>query len=196
MTDEGSRDAIERVGVYVDGHSMKWGASRLGLEVDYSQVLRVAREGGPRSSSGRRIPGLGHERGIVTARVYIEPLKKKVENSDHVDRFVEALGSLGYEVEECFEEGDSSKPAVDRDIIIDMLVAGLGGRVDTVMLLSCDGGYTRPVQILRAVGVRVIVYGFMYTPEALREAASCFVDLADPRAPGGPFTRVRISHSD
>ena len=186
---------MERVALFVDAHNMKGSASRQSLEVDYARVIRDAGAGGPRRGDGGRVRGLDFRRAIVQARVYMDPATPG-DGSEHRERFVSMARSVGYEVVECCEEGDGRKSAADRDIIIDMLLAGLNGHVDTVVLLSGDGGFTRPVWILRSHGIRVWVYAFEDASQTLQEAADVFVDLADPRAPGGPFTRARPAIED
>jgi len=127
---------------------------------------------------------------VVRATVYLGP-PNGGRGLNLREAFVRAVESVGYDVHEACEEGDVNKTAVDRDIIIDALVGGLSGHFDVVVLLSGDGGFTRLVDILRSVGVRVEVCAFGDVSRALREVADRFADLGARTMPGGPLTRVR-----
>jgi hypothetical protein len=178
------------VAIFVDGGNMSRGGQRWDLEVDYGQVLKWTRRGGPARPDGGVCRGLGHQRDIVKATVYMGP-SSSGKGLVLREAFIRAVESVGYDVHEACEEGDGNKTAVDRDIIIDALVGGLGGRFDVMVLLSGDGGFTRLVQILRSVGVRVEVCAFEDASGALRQAGDRFVDLGAQSMPGGPLTRVR-----
>lgn len=175
---------MERVAILVDGPNIGLGAKRRGLLVDFGQVLRWAKQGGP------AVPGLAHERQIVKATVYIGPPSGGQESVAR-GKFLKMLRDLGYQVCVSFEEGNHRKTAVDRDIVIDALVFGLGGHMDTLILLSGDGGFTRLVRVLTSVGIQVIVCSFEDVSQALKNSASQFLDLGTCSTVWGPLTRVR-----
>jgi len=98
---------------------------------------------------------------------------------------------LGFDVVISAEEGNSNKTAVDRDIMLDALALAYGGRVDRIVLLSGDGGFTRLVETLKALGVQVEVCAFPDTSYALRRAADRFWDLTNL-----PLTLARGNESN
>lgn len=165
---------MERVSILIDGNNMAHGARRHGVVVDYGTLLEWAGRGGPRKPNGDFKRGLAYSRQVVLGRVYLGPTRN---NNGARSRFVSLVKGLGLEVAVSAEEGDSSKTAVDRDIMLDALSLAYGGKIDRVLLLSGDGGFTRLVEILRAQGVQVEVCAFPDASQALTEAADLFWDL-------------------
>lgn len=49
--------------------------------------------------------------------------------------------------------------------------------IDTVLIVSSDGGYTETVRELRSMGKRVIIIGEQKTPKRLRESCSWFIEI-------------------
>ncbi len=167
----------ERVAILVDGNNMAHGGRRHGVILDYSAFLLWASQGGPRKPNGQKVKRtLTFPRHVVMARVYLGPS----HNGDGDGRrksFIKLVEEAGFEVRVCAEEGNSNKTAVDRDIIFDALALAYRNRVDRILLLSGDGGFTRLVETLKVLGVQVEVCAFPDTSRALREAADQFWDL-------------------
>jgi len=180
----------ERVAVLVDGNNMAHGSRRHGVIVDYGSLLIWASQGGPRKPDGSKAArGLAHPRHIVLARVYLGPSRNGNERRGH---FIGLMQELGFEVAISAEEGNSNKTAVDRDVMLDALALAYRGKVDRIVLLSGDGGFTRLVETLKALGVQVEVCAFPDASHALRRAADLFWDLTV--LPG--LTMVRNSNSN
>lgn len=175
---------MERVAILIDGNNMAHGSRRHGVMVDYGTLLAWCARGGPRTPKGVVRRGLGYQRQIVLGRIYLGPC-----HSDDGRRgaFIRAMEELGLEVVICAEEGDGSKTAVDRDIILDAMSLANWGRVDRILLLSGDGGYTRLVSMVRALGVQVEVCAFPDASGALQGAADLFWSL--PELAGATLVR-------
>ncbi len=180
----------ERVAVLVDGNNMAHGGRRYGVVVDYGSLLVWVSQGGPRKPDGSKVArGLAHPRHIVLARVYLGPSRNGNNGRSH---FIGLMRELGFEVVVSAEEGDPNKTAVDRDVMLDALALAYGGKVDRIVLLSGDGGFTRLVGMVKALGVQVEVCAFPDASQALRGAADLFWDLTV--LPG--LTRVRNGNSN
>jgi uncharacterized LabA/DUF88 family protein len=165
----------ERVAILIDGNNMSHGSRRHGVVVDYGTLLLWAGQGGPRKPNGcKAIRGLVYPRHIVMARVYLGPSRN---GNDRRESFVALMAEIGFEVVISAEEGNSRKTAVDRDVMLDALALAYGGKVDRVLLLSGDGGFTRMVDTLKALGVQVEVCAFPDVSAALRRSADQFWDL-------------------
>ena len=74
---------------------------------------------------------------------------------------------------------------IDAELVCDLLEIAFEKRVDTIVLVSGDGGYLRPMRIAQRKGVRVEVASTAklgdpppIAPE-LRREADRFIDLAD-----------------
>jgi uncharacterized LabA/DUF88 family protein len=127
----------------------------------------------------------------VLGRVYLGPSRN---GNGRRNSFVELMEDLGLEVVTCAEEGDTSKTAVDRDVMLDALALAYGGKVDRVLLFSGDGGFTRLVEMLKALGVQVEVCSFPDASHALRRAANLFWDLT--ALSGATMVREEALHID
>jgi len=164
----------EWVAVLVDGRNVGMVARRLGVQVVYQAFMRWVVNGGVRGKSGDVMMGK-HPRWVRMARVYLGPTESETNG---LRAFKRAVQEAGFDVRICAEEGNSSKTAVDRDIIIDGLILAIGGRIDRLILVSGDGGFTRFVEIVRGYGVIVEVCFFgSRASRALVEAADRFWDL-------------------
>lgn len=173
---DGGNSMTERVAILIDGNNMAGGCRVHGVVVDYGTLLKWSSQGGPRKQDGTIGRGLAYSRQIVTGRVYLGPCDK---NNGHKgrSRFITAMRELGLEVKIAAEEGDPNKTAVDRDIMLDVLALVYSGKVDRILLLSGDGGFTRVVEMAKALGVQVEVCAFPDASQALRDAATVFWDL-------------------
>ena len=167
---------LERVAVLIDGTNIAHGCRRNGVRLDYSLLLDWLSAGGGRNLIGAK--EVGYRRVITLARVYLGPPGNNDDRArENFIRMVTAGGRFSVQI--CTEEGDSRKSAVDRDMTIDALLLAFYRRMDTCALFSGDGGFTRLVRILRALGVFVEVYAFASdTPQVLMEAADIFCDLS------------------
>ncbi len=178
---------MERVALLIDGNNLAYGSRRFGVVVNYGNLLVWVSRGGPRKQDGSGVGwGLSYPRQIAVARVYIGPSRNGSERRDDTpsrngserrDNFIRMVQSLGFEVVISAEEGDETKTAVDRDMIMDALTLAHRGAIDRLVLGTGDGGFTRMVRALKELGVQVEVCAFPDASEALREAANFFWDL-------------------
>jgi len=182
---------MERVAILIDGNNVAHGSRRHGVVVDYGTLLTWASQGGPRRRNGMVRRGLAYPRQIVLGRVYLGPTHSP---NGRRESFVNLMEDLGLEVVTCAEEGDVSKTAVDRDVMLDALALAYGGKVDRLLLLSGDGGFTRLVEMLKALGIQVEVCSFPDASHALREAANVFWDLTT--LSGATMVREGALHID
>jgi uncharacterized LabA/DUF88 family protein len=107
-------------------------------------------------------------------------------DSEDEERFFEALSEIGFEtkMKPIRTYADGTKKA-DWDVGMSLDAVTLADHVDTVVLCTGDGDFTRLCSHLRHEGVRVEVMAFQQsTAEALIEAADSFTDLD---APTGEF---------
>jgi uncharacterized LabA/DUF88 family protein len=158
----------QRVALLIDGTAAGVSAGRKGMELDYAMLLKRAAQGGR--------GGNGFERHVVVAQVYIGPAANPTRARGS---FVDYVARVGYQVRECREDGHGLKSAVDQDILHDMLVFTLTGRVDVIVLVGGDGGFMRGIRTALAHGVQVEVWGIAdFTAEAIRQETQ-FVDLTN-----------------
>jgi uncharacterized LabA/DUF88 family protein len=102
-------------------------------------------------------------------------------DSPDEERFFEALGDIGFEtkIKELKTFGDGSKKA-DWDVGMSLDAVTLANHVDTVILCTGDGDFSRLCSHLRHEGVRTEVTSFAEsTSEQLLEAADSFVDMSE-----------------
>ena len=102
-------------------------------------------------------------------------------DSPDEERFFEALGDIGFEtkIKELKTFGDGSKKA-DWDVGMSLDAVTLANQVDTVILCTGDGDFSRLCSHLRHEGVRTEVTSFAEsTSEELLEAADSFVDMSE-----------------
>ena len=160
----------QRAALLVDGTHVGISAGRRGVALDYGLLHKHVKQGGR-----GRVDG-GFERDVVVARVYVGPTANPTRGRR---RFLDYLSRLGYEAFVCQEEGSSLKTAVDQEIMHDMLVLTLTGRVDAIILVTGDAGFMKGIRTAQSHGVQVEVLGF---PEATAEVLkheTQFHDLVD-----------------
>ncbi|MDO4244641.1 MAG: NYN domain-containing protein [Deinococcus sp.] len=160
---------MERIALFIDGANVYAAAKRLGWNFDHRKILE-------------HFAGLG----TLYNAFYYTAVPAPID--DKQKRFVDALTYMGYTVrtrplrENTDEHGDTSRRAsLDIELVTDLLTTT--ERYDVAVLLSGDGDFERPVEVLRARGKRVIVASIPeMTSAELRNAADEYVDLGHIRA--------------
>lgn len=162
---------MERVALFIDGANVYAAAKRLGWNFDHRKILEHF------SRTGRLYNAF-----YYTAVPYPMDDKQK--------RFVDALTYMGYTVRTKSlresADGESNETIhrranLDIDLVTDLL--STVDLYDTAILLTGDGDFERPVEILRAKGKRVVVVSIPeMTSYELRNAADEYVDLKEIRA--------------
>ena len=102
-------------------------------------------------------------------------------DSPEEEKFFEALVDIGFEtkIKEIKTFGDGTKKA-DWDVGMSLDAVTLANHVDTVVLCTGDGDFSRLCSHLRHEGVKVEVMAFgSSTAEELIEATDEFTDLSD-----------------
>jgi len=102
-------------------------------------------------------------------------------NAEDEETFFEALIDIGFEAKtkDIKTFGDGSKKA-DWDVGMSLDAVSLAPHVDTIVLCTGDGDFSRLCTHLKHEGCRVEVMGFMEsTAEELVAAADEFVDLSE-----------------
>lgn len=97
------------------------------------------------------------------------------------DQFFDALEDIGYEtkMKDIKTYSDGSKKA-DWDVGLSLDAVTLADHVDTIVLCTGDGDFSRLCSHLRHEGVRVEVLCFdESTAEELIEAADAFIDMSE-----------------
>ena len=97
------------------------------------------------------------------------------------ERFFDALVDIGFEtkIKDIKTFGDGSKKA-DWDVGMSLDAVTLANHVDTVVLCTGDGDFSRLCSHLRHEGVRVEVIAFEEsTADELVEAADNFINMSD-----------------
>jgi len=169
----------QRAALLVDGTHVGISAGRRGKALDYGLLLKDVKRGGR-----GRVDG-GFDRDVVVARVYVGPTANPTRGRR---RFLDYLTRLGYEAFVCQEEGSSLKTAVDQEIMHDMLVLTLTGRVDAIVLVTGDAGFMKGIRTAQSHGVQVEVLGFADTTAEVLKNETQFRNLTDTallRAAGG-----------
>ena len=151
----------QRVAVLADSQNLYHSAQSVySRNVDYSKMLEKAVMG----------------RDLTRAIAYVIRADSPEEES-----FFEALVEIGFEtkIKEIKTFGDGSKKA-DWDVGMSLDAVTLASHVDTVVLCTGDGDFSRLCSHLRHEGVRVEVMSFQTsTAEELIDAADSFLDLAE-----------------
>src|SRR6056297_3599290 len=151
----------QRVAVLVDAQNLYHSAHSLySRNIDYSSLLEKA-------VSGRE---------LVRAISYVI----RADSPDE-ERFFEALVDIGFEtkIKDIKTFGDGSKKA-DWDVGMSLDAVTLASHVDTVVLCTGDGDFSRLCSHLRHEGVRVEAMGFGNSAaDELIDAADEFIDLAE-----------------
>ena len=151
----------QRVAVLVDAQNLYHSShSVYSRNIDYSSLLEKAVQG----------------RSLTRAIAYVIRAQSPDEES-----FFNALADIGFEtkIKDIKTFGDGSKKA-DWDVGMSLDAVTLASHVDTIVLCTGDGDFSRLCSHLRHEGVRVEVMAFgQSTAEELREATDAFVDLAE-----------------
>jgi uncharacterized LabA/DUF88 family protein len=151
----------QRVAVLADAQNLYHSAQSLySRNIDYSMLLEKAVQ----------------DRELTRAIAYVIRADSPEEES-----FFEALIDIGFEtkIKNIKTFGDGSKKA-DWDVGMSLDAVTLANHVDTVVLCTGDGDFSRLCSHLRHEGVRVEVMGFSEsTADELVEAADSFLDLSE-----------------
>ncbi len=151
----------QRVAVLADSQNLYHTAqSMYSRNIDYSSLLEKAVA----------------DRSLVRAIAYVIRA-----DSPEEEKFFEALVDIGFEtkIKAIKTFGDGSKKA-DWDVGMSLDAVTLASHVDTVVLCTGDGDFSRLCSHLRHEGVRVEVMSFgSSTAEELIEATDTFIDLAE-----------------
>jgi uncharacterized LabA/DUF88 family protein len=151
----------QRVAVLADSQNLYHTAHSLySRNIDYTALLDAA----------------VHDRELVRAIAYVIRADSPAEED-----FFDALRDIGFEakIKEIKTFGDGSKKA-DWDVGISLDAVTLASHVDTLVLCSGDGDFSRLCSHLRHEGVRVEIFSFLEsTAEELLDAADSFVDMSE-----------------
>ncbi|ESS12757.1 MAG: hypothetical protein A07HR60_00456 [uncultured archaeon A07HR60] len=151
----------QRVAVLVDAQNLYHSAQSLySQNIDYSSLLEEA----------------VRMRELTRAISYVIRA-----DSPEEETFFEALEDIGFEtkIKEIKTFGDGSKKA-DWDIGMSLDAITLANHVDTIVLCTGDGDFSRLCRHLRHEGVRVETMGFASsTSEELIAATDRFIDLEE-----------------
>ena len=151
----------QRVAVLVDSQNLYHTAHSLySRNVDYSSLLNEAVNG----------------RLLTRAIAYVIRAEAPEEES-----FFDALTEIGFEtkIKDIKTFGDGSKKA-DWDVGMSLDAVTLAPHIDTIVLCTGDGDFSRLCSHLRHAGVRVEVMAFRESAaEELIESADAFVDLSE-----------------
>jgi uncharacterized LabA/DUF88 family protein len=151
----------QRVAVLADSQNLYHSAQSVySRNIDYASLLEKAVQG----------------RELTRAIAYVIRAQSEDE-----ERFFEALVDIGFEtkIKDIKTFGDGSKKA-DWDIGMSLDAVTLANHVDTVVLCTGDGDFSRLCSHLRHEGVRVEVMGFEESAaDDLVDAADSFVDLSE-----------------
>jgi uncharacterized LabA/DUF88 family protein len=151
----------QRVAVLADAQNLYHTAQSLySQNIDYSSLLE-------KSVAGRA---------LTRAIAYVV----RADSPDE-ERFFEALVDIGFEtkIKDIKTFGDGSKKA-DWDVGMALDAVTLANHVDTVVLCTGDGDFSRLCSHLRHEGVRVEVVAFQEsTAEELIREADTFLDMSE-----------------
>ncbi|OAQ51753.1 NYN domain-containing protein [Natrinema mahii] len=151
----------QRVAVLVDAQNLYHTAQSMhSRNIDYSALLEKAVQ----------------DRQLTRAIAYVIRADSPEEES-----FFEALIDIGFEpkIKDIKTFADGSKKA-DWDVGMSLDAVTLANHVDTIVLCTGDGDFSRLCSHLRHEGVRVEVMSFQSsTAEELIDAADSFLDLGE-----------------
>ncbi|GET37880.1 LabA-like NYN domain-containing protein [Microseira wollei] len=153
------RQQHERVAIFVDAANLYYGATSLGININYAQLLSV----------------LQAKSAVCRVFLYtgVEPNNKKQLS------FLSWMQRQGYQVisKEVVQRADGSRKA-NLDVELALHMVELANSYDTAVLVSGDGDFVFPVKIVQSRGKRVEVVSFRSnTSVTLCKAADCFLDL-------------------
>jgi uncharacterized LabA/DUF88 family protein len=148
-----------RVAIFIDGANLFYAAMQLGIEIDYTKLLR-------RLTSGSKLLRSFFYTGV-------DP------NNDKQNNFLLWMRRNGYRVISknltLFPDG-SKKANLDVEMAIDMMK--LVGSYDTAVLVSGDGDLAYAVNAVSYQGVRVEVVSLRsMTSDSSIDVADCYIDL-------------------
>ena len=153
------RSQHERVAIFVDAANLYYGASSLGININYAQLLSVL------------------QAKSAVCRVFLytgfEPNNQKQLS------FLSWMQRQGYQVfsKEVVQHADGSRKA-NLDVELSLHMVELANSYDTAVLVSGDGDFVFPVKIVQSRGKRVEVVSFRSnTSVTLCKVADCFLDL-------------------
>jgi uncharacterized LabA/DUF88 family protein len=153
--------SAQRVAVLADAQNLYHSAQSVySQNIDYSALLDKAVQ----------------DRELTRAIAYV--IRAQAEDED---RFFDALRDIGFEtkIKDIKTFGDGSKKA-DWDVGMSLDAVALADHVDTVVLCTGDGDFSRLCHHLRHEGVRVEAMAFEEsTADELVAAADAFVDLSE-----------------
>ena len=153
----------QRVAVLADSQNLYHTAQSLySRNIDYAELLA----------------GAVSDRELTRAIAYVIRADSPEEES-----FFEALVDIGFEtkIKEIKTFGDGTKKA-DWDVGMSLDAVTLANHVDTVVLCTGDGDFSRLCSHLRHEGVKVEVMAFgSSTAEELIDATDEFTDLSDDK---------------
>jgi uncharacterized LabA/DUF88 family protein len=149
----------ERVVIFIDGSNLFYAAMQLGLEIDYTKLLKC----------------LTGNRSLVRAYFYTG-----VDRSNEKQQgFLLWMRRNGYRVvaKELVQHPDGTKKAnLDIEMAIDMM--SLAGYCDTVVLLSGNGDLAYAVEKVAYKGVQIELVSLpSMLSDSLRNVVDRFVDL-------------------
>ena len=151
----------QRVAVLADSQNLYHSAhSVYSRNIDYSAMLDKAVQ----------------DRELIRAIAYVIRADSPDEES-----FFEALRDIGFEtkIKDIKTFGDGSKKA-DWDVGISLDAVTLADHIDTLVLCSGDGDFSRLCSHLRHEGVRIEVMSFeSSTAKELKEEADAFLDMGE-----------------
>ncbi len=151
----------QRVAVLVDAQNLYHSAQSLySNNIDYSSLLDKSVQ----------------DRELTRAIAYVIRA-----DSPEEETFFDALTDIGFEtkIKDIKTFSDGSKKA-DWDVGMSLDAVTLAEHVDTIVLCTGDGDFSRLCSHMRHEGVRVEVMGFdSSTAEELKDAADSFVDLSE-----------------
>jgi len=159
---------MERIALFIDGANVYAAAKRLGWNFDHRKILE-------------HFAGLGRLYNAFYYTAVPYPMDDKQK------RFIDALTYMGYTVrtkplrELTDDSGETHRRAnLDIELVTDLL--STVNLYDTAVLLTGDGDFERPVEVLRSKGKRVVVASIPeMTSYELRNVADEYVDLKDIR---------------
>ncbi|MWG35204.1 LabA-like NYN domain-containing protein [Halomarina oriensis] len=153
----------QRVAVLADARNLYHTTHSLySRNVDYTELLDTAVQ----------------DRRLVRAIAYVVRAHAPEEES-----FFDALDDIGFEtrIKDLKTFSDGTKKA-DWDVGISLDAVTLAEKVDTIVICSGDGDFTRLCSHIRHEGTRVEVMSFgPSTAETLVDAADSFVDLSEQK---------------
>lgn len=148
-----------KVAIFIDGANLFYAALQLGIEINYTKLLRQLTSGAQ----------------LLRAFFYtgVDP------NNEKQQSFLLWMRRNGYRVvtKELVQLPDGSKKAdLDVEIVVDMMT--LLGSYDTAILVSGDGDLAYAVNTISYRGARVEVVSLRsMTSDILINYADCYVDL-------------------